>query len=604
VTALHGDKRGRLFVGTRDGLAVFRDGRFLPIPSDRIPRPLNIMGMSTDSHGRLWVQNSPQGVYVWDGQQISEFDVFPEVNHRDIYVIHAARDNRLWLTLTGGRIGTIDTHGRLSIHRSPTYPQRTISPPIYEDSRGAIWIVEESALHRFTAGTILTATSMNGLPGPLSAMVEDNTGNFWIGASTGILRVTRGEFDDLARDPSHQLRFSVYDRSDGLAAMPTRRGRPPAVRGRDGRLWFVTGNGVTVIDPQTIAVNPPPPQVYVDAIVVDDRRLDPIATAQLPGGTTRLEIDYTAVSFASPAKVRFRYRLDGFDRNWYDAATGRQAIYTHLPPGRYRFQVASTNHEGAWSPPAVWDFTVTPRFYETAWFYLMGLFTIGLICVGWWRLRLYQIRREFALVLGERVRLSREIHDTLLQGLIGVALQFEVLSTTLESSPGAVKEHLTRLRRRVEGYIREARQSIWNLRSPMLERHDLTEALRDACQLVVEGTPIELAFTFTGTPRRCPPKTEEQLLRIAQEAVSNAVRHAQAKRIHLELHYDAGAVHLRVSDNGRGFDLAHSSQGGDTYGLKSMRERAAEAGGRCAIVTRPGEGTRIEVVVPNVAMSR
>jgi signal transduction histidine kinase/ligand-binding sensor domain-containing protein len=602
VTALHVDRRGRLFVATADGLALFRDGRFVPIPSDKIPRPLNINGMSADSHGNLWVSNSPQGVFVWNGREITPFDAFAEVDGRDIYVVHADRDNRLWFTLTGGRIGTIEQNGKLQIRRSPTHLQRTLGPPIYEDSHGAIWILEDNALHRLAAETIVTATSINALPRLLSAMVEDEAGDFWIGAGTGVLRVSRAEFEQLARNPSHQLRFSLYDRSDGLTAMPTRRGRPAAVRARDGRLWFVTGNGVAVID-RTIAANAPPPPVHIDAIIVDDQRVNPISGAHLPGGTARIEIDYTAVSFTSPTKVRFRYRLDGFDRDWYDAGTSRQAIYTHLPPGRHRFQVVSVNHEGTWSRPAAWDFMVTPRFYETTSFYLVGTATIVLIGLALWRLRLYQIRREFALVLGERVRLSREIHDTLLQGLIGVALQFEALSSTLESSPSSAKQHLVRLRRRVEAYIREARQSIWNLRSPILERHDLTEALRDACQLATEGTSVELTFTFTGAPRRCPPKIEEQLLRIAQEAVTNAVRHAQPTRIHLQLHYDPGAVHLCVSDDGRGFDPVGSSETRGGYGLQSMRERAGQVGGCCRIVTSPGKGTRVEVTIPDTAVS-
>jgi signal transduction histidine kinase len=216
--------------------------------------------------------------------------------------------------------------------------------------------------------------------------------------------------------------------------------------------------------------------------------------------------------------------------------------------------------------------------------------------LGLWRLRVWHIRREFELVLAERVRLSRAIHDTLLQGLVGVSLQIDTLSTLLDTS-SAARDHLTRLRRHVEEYIREARQSIWNLRSPMLDRRTLADALKSAGENAVKDASVSFEMAVSGTLRECPPPVEEHLLRIGQEAIMNALRHAHPSRLRASLQYDADAIRLQILDDGCGFFITENSVS-DHYGLKSMRERAEQIGGHLQIVTKPQEGTRVEVTVP------
>ena len=202
-------------------------------------------------------------------------------------------------------------------------------------------------------------------------------------------------------------------------------------------------------------------------------------------------------------------------------------------------------------------------------------------------------------MMKERARLAREIHDTLLQSLVGVALQFDAISNSLDSSSSAARHQLVRIRRHVEAYIREARQSIWDLRSPVLETHDLGTALRDFGKRAAAGTPVRFMATVTGTPRRCSAKVENQLLRIGQEAITNAVRHAQATRITLEVRFEERAVTLRVSDDGRGFEHEYPTHDAENhYGLTTMRERAEELGGRFSLATGVGRGTAVETVVP------
>jgi len=211
------------------------------------------------------------------------------------------------------------------------------------------------------------------------------------------------------------------------------------------------------------------------------------------------------------------------------------------------------------------------------------------------------VRRQFALVLAERIRMSRAIHDTLLQGLAGLALQMDDLSHTLDGAEaGTARGRVVKIRRQVEEYIREARQSIWDLRSLRLAQSDLPKALRQAGERAIGERPVTLDFTVTGTPHRCAPVVEEQLLHIGQEAVSNAVQHGRATRVGMEIAYDDNQTRLRVSDDGCGFDPVTLHGANGHYGLISMRERAEQVKGRVKIDSAPGRGTLVEAVVPTV----
>jgi signal transduction histidine kinase len=203
------------------------------------------------------------------------------------------------------------------------------------------------------------------------------------------------------------------------------------------------------------------------------------------------------------------------------------------------------------------------------------------------------------MVLGERVRLSRELHDTLLQSLVGVALEFDAVSKTLETSPATARQRVIRIREQVEEYIREARRSIWSLRSPALETGDLMEALRDSARRAAAGEAVSWSFEQSGERRRVSSNVEHQLLRIGQEALLNASRHSGASKIDVGLRYETDSVVLTIADNGHGFNTDRSQEGTtDHYGLTTMRERAEQAGGQLTISSAPGRGTTVEAVVP------
>jgi signal transduction histidine kinase len=271
-----------------------------------------------------------------------------------------------------------------------------------------------------------------------------------------------------------------------------------------------------------------------------------------------------------------------------------------LSPGGYTFRVGVGGDEGRWSESdATWAFSIAPRFYRTWWFYALLVLTTGAAVWGAWQLRVRQLRRQFSLVLGERVRLSRELHDTLLQSLVGVALEFDSVSKSLDTSPTLAKARVVKIRERVEEYIREARRSIWSLRSPALETGDLIEALRDGATRATSDQPVELEFSVSGVPQRYASDVEHQLMRIGHEAVLNAARHARAHTIRMHVNFGPETVALRVADDGEGFDLEHAAEEtSDHYGITTMRERAEQVGGHVTITSQPGRGTVVEAVVP------
>jgi signal transduction histidine kinase len=341
------------------------------------------------------------------------------------------------------------------------------------------------------------------------------------------------------------------------------------------------------------------PPVRIETVTADSRTQDPIPGLQLAPRTSHVQIAFSVLTLTDPARVRFRYRLDDYDRDWVDAPATRLASYTNLPPGHYRFRVLANGGDGVWRDPgAIWDFGVEPVFYQTRWFQALCVFAISLLVYASWRVHVRQVRRQFALVLAERIRMSRAIHDTLLQGLAGLALQVDDLSHTMETSPRAARERTVRIRRQVEDSIREARQSIWDLRSPRLASRDLPRALREAGESVIAGRPVKLDVKVSGAARTSAPFVDEQLLLIGQEALSNAVRHGRATEVSVQLDYNGDETRLRVRDDGCGFDPDEALRLNGHYGLVSMRERAEQVRGHIVISSKPGKGTDVQAIVP------
>jgi len=516
--------------------------------------------------------------------------------------MYTDRRGQLWVAFANGRVGAVNASGEMRLFGSRDHADGGPYRAFYEDDTGVVWLAGNEGLTRFRQGRFETVRRGSGFTMEFTAIADDRAGHMYLGSRSGILRLDVSAFD--AALASGRLRYALYDRSDGLAGLPlsyvnSRR----AVRTDDDRVWFVTARGLTIVNPRVLPDSSPPP-VRIESVGVDDKRYVPSDRLLLPPRASRVEINFTLLDLTSPLRARFRYRLDGFDAGWVDAGTRRQASYTNLPPRAYRFRVAAYSANGTWDETdASWQFSIQPAFEQTRWFYASIVTAVVVIAalVVWavWRLRLRKVRHEFALLLGERVRVSREIHDTLLQSLVGVALQLDAMASSSPDLPGAVRKRFVLLRKQVEEYIREARQSIRNLRSPRLEQTDLVSALRDAGDHATAANGASFSFAVVGTPRRAAPRVENELLHIGREAVTNAARHAHASCIQMKIRYESRTIVLHVTDDGCGFEHDDGAlEGGGHYGLTSMRERACEVGGTLTIVSQAGHGTEVMTVVP------
>lgn len=598
--ALHTDQRGQIWAATSSGIGRFADGRLEPLPLPRTVRLERVSSIAVAPDDHLWICSVEQGLFRWKDGTLARFEHDAAIVGRPCSFVHADRAGRVWVAFARGGAAMFSDGAFRVYSAADGFPPGS-GTAIHEDHLGRIWISTTTGVTRFSGGRLITLTARHGLPVPLvPSLLEDASGYLWIGvkAGSGVIRLDPAEVDTVAANPRHQIRYVLYDDTDGFKGPVLRLSRPTGVRSTDGRLWFSSGNGLAVLDPAALPSERRTPAPTVQGIAVDGRELGPATELVLPPSTISLRVDYSALDLSAASKLRFRYRLDGLNGTWVDAGQQRQASFMNLPPGRYQFRVGVTR-DGNWNDAtSALTLVVEPPFYRTRWFLFACTISALLGLSGAWGLRMRAVRKKFELVLAERARVSRDLHDTLLQSLAAVGLELEALAGEAESpSPSSPTAALRGLRRQVGRCIAEARQSTSELRSPRLEILDLVQELQDFADDVRLGTQVAIEVAVTGRRRRCAPEMQEQLLRIGQEATSNAIRHAGANTIRVLLDYRRNRLSLRVSDDGRGFDTS-GQQSGEHWGLRNMRERAERIDADFTITSRIGNGTTVEAVVP------
>jgi signal transduction histidine kinase len=334
-------------------------------------------------------------------------------------------------------------------------------------------------------------------------------------------------------------------------------------------------------------------------------------TVHIPGGHQRIRFGYSGLILSVPDRVRYRYRLDGFDRAWSEPAAVREAVYTNLPPGRYRFRVMATNPDGIWSTnEAAVPLEVDPLFWQTWWFRLSVVLGCMASILALYRIRLSQltsrINLRFQERLAERTRIAQELHDTLLQGFLSASMQVHVAADRLPED-SSVKPTLTRALELMRQVIDEGRNAVQGLRSAQSASLDLEHAFSGIQQELVTGEQaseeVDFRVIVDGEQRPLHPVLRDEVYRIGREALINAFRHAQAKKIEMELRYSPNRLRILVRDDGCGIDPNVLQSGRDGHwGLSGMRERADRIGAELHVMSGHSAGTEIELSIPgNVA---
>ena len=603
IMALHVDRQG-LWISTPERFGRLVDGELVPVEIPGTFHPRRILAMTTDARGALWLCSALDGPMAWDGRRLERFDGHPELFNRPCNSIHADRLGRVWIALSAGQVALYD-HGRIRTFGEDDGLSGAAVIAMLEDQRGAMWLSTHTGLYRYSGGTFF---AIPGDDAPLAdivpVLVEDADGYIWVGvdSGSGIVRLHPNQVDDLSTGSSRYLEYAYFDETDGmLEGSQSWQAGVGAVRAADGRLWVATGLGLAIIDPERLPTSRPPLPPRIEAVAVDGRRSDVLARGLVPAGTSTLEIEYGSIRLTSASKLRYRHRLDGVESDWTSAGGSRTARYDGLAPGDYQFRVSATD-SGRWSEESIFAFSVAPPFYRTTQFIALAVAVAALLVGAAWWLRLRAMRREYSLVFAERARVSREIHDTLLQNLAAMGVEIETIASQMAPSQADLRGDLVRLRRRVAHTVRDARDSILELRRFPMQRRALADSIRAALSDIRsrrQNLPVEVSVD--GKPYGTPADLDAQVVRIVQEAVTNALKHSGGSRIDVTLSYRADGLTVTVADDGCGFDrhaVDASPEVGEHLGLLTMQERAHRVGGRVTIDSRPGAGTTVILSLP------
>jgi signal transduction histidine kinase/ligand-binding sensor domain-containing protein len=510
-----------------------------------------------------------------------------------LHAVH--RDERgFWMASSHGL--AVMTGATMTRHREglPEARIRWLTP----EGDGGWWLATAGGIGYFKDETFQVVTSREGLPESyLRVILDDGLGHLWVGGSATLFRVAKRELRDVMVGRAARISPVVFDSSDGLRTTEALLSNSPGFRAADGRLWFATAKGVAVIDPRRISTDEPAPPARVEKLTVDGESQ---VRAEYDPGRGEVTVEYSAAGLSD--RIRFRHRLEGLDDGWVDAGNRRQAYYSNLQPGRYRFLVMASNRHGVWNgEPVALAFAIRPPFHQTPLFYVVAAAVFGAGAVAAHRLRLRQMQSRFAAVIGERTRIARELHDTLAQGVAGIRLQVETgLDTMAEDAPAA-RDHFQLAGAMARTSLAEVRRSIWVLRAQTTKGQDgLVTTLSESLRHLTAGGTLRPTVTIAGEAHALPPAVEHNLLRILHELVLNAVRHSGAATLAVALDFGRDGVELRVKDDGRGFDAeAHlAASGAEHFGLLGMVERAEALGGKLELHSRPGEGTEVVCRLP------
>ena len=606
--SLFQDARGRMWVGTPSGVAFLKSDRFVPVAS--VPHGV-VFSFTDDSAGNVWVSHQ-EGLFHLFQERVVERIPWARLGRRQpaSALLHDAVQGGLWLGFRDGGVAYFkDGQLRASYAGAEGLGEGWVRG-FYLDGHGTLWVPTEGGLSRIKDGHILTLTSKNGVPcNTVHWMMEDDAQSVWLYLACGLVRVGRSELEAWTSHPKQTIQVTVFDSSDGVSSQRFSGALNSVVaKSADGKLWFVRPGGVSVIDPHHLAFNTLPPPVHIEQVTADDKTYEATNGLRLPPRIRNLAIDYTALSYAAPNKVRFRYKLEGQNRNWHEVVNDRQVQYTNLGPGPYRFRVVASNNSGVWNETgAILDFSIAPAYYQTRWF--EALVVAGAFALVWagYRARVRQVARDYQRRLDERVnertRIARELHDTLLQSFHGLLLRFQTALYLLPDRPAQAKEQLAGAIEHAAKAITEGRDAVQGLRTSTIEKNNLALAISAlGAELAADGSGLRPAFhvAVEGETRELHPILRDEIYKIAAEALRNAFRHAHAGQVKVEVRYDNAEFRLRVRDDGKGIDPAVlANQGTEAhYGLRGLPERAAVIGGKLAVWSEVGAGTEVELRVP------
>jgi ligand-binding sensor domain-containing protein len=639
---------GSIWGAADSGLNVIRDHRASQIQPLPGPDKLPTFGSFKDHTGRLWFGVGHYLTFYENGQ-------FQKINNPDgsdllpprgrIAAFTETKDHEIWalaaytypVRLLGIRNNAVVEHipingleattslvadpnggiwlgqyadkfaryrdGRIEMISLASGKEETRIHSMFSDTGDSVWLATGKGLFHWEKGNLKKLDARNGLPCiDIISIMRDNQGAFWLNSSCGLFKITASEMSRWRERPDINVAFTMLDVLDG---MHPELGlfQSHVAKATDGKLWYVNEDGLSAVDPNNLYENKTPPPVHIEGVIADRVSYRLQDGLRLPALTRDLEIDYTALSFVSPQRVRFRYKLENYDRDWHEAGTRRQAFFTELRPGNYQFHVIACNNSGLWNDVgATIYFAIKPAYYQTVWFRLLCVVVaMGILWVLYF-FRLKQVTAQIQGRLGarleERERIARELHDTLLQGFQGLMLRFQAVMKTLPAHEPA-HQMMEKVLDQADEVLLEGRQSVRDLREQGTSGVELSEVLALCGEELAQGHATLFSLAVIGAPRALGPIIFNEAYSIAREALINALQHSHATKIEVEMTYSDSGVCIRIRDDGAGIDAEILTKGRvGHWGLSGMRERTQKIGAQLNIWSRSGAGTEIELTIP------
>jgi signal transduction histidine kinase len=652
IQAIAQTKDGYLWFGSPEGLFRFDGMTFEQYQAQSEP-PLNagdVVTLLALPGGDLWIGFKSGAISVLRNGHAENYAKADGVPRGYIDCLAQDETGAIWAGWEYGLV-RLENNRWKAVGREWNFPG-TAARAIYLDRAGTLWVATENTIVFLPKGArTFQPTGIH--VGQVSQIIEAPNGKLWMAETTRSVRPlplnsklapsdetevhvganqilfaregdlwipTLGDGLRRVRDPE-KLNGKPDRSSTDLESYTTQDGLNSnfdlsIVQDRDANIWVGSDRGLDRFRETAltglggISRNPRAQTPSIQSLVADGQSYLRWTDLKLPAGTKNLQILYTVVNLTAPWQVHFRYKLDGFDAHWQDAGTRRTAYYMNIGPGKYRFRVVAGDLDGAWSPnAAVIDFTIPPFWFQTAWFRVLCVVVLLLLLWTLYRLHVGQLKREFTIALGtrfdERVRIARELHDTLLQSFHGLMFQFQAARNLLPRSPESTMEALDEAILATEQAIAEGRDAIHDLRPELGGQQDLAELLTATGRELagahdLNGHHPGFRVIVEGKPRRLSAAVEEEIYRIGREVIRNAFRHAVANHIEVEIRYDERELRLRIRDDGKGIDpevLEVSGRPGH-WGLPGVRERTQRIGSRLEFWTEAGAGTEVELRVP------
>jgi len=604
VTAAERDANGAMWFGGDRGLwRLEGSDRFTKLPElPTIARNKDIHGLTVDADGNPWVTVVNSGLYrLHDGAwqlngSLSALPLDqPLVQTRD-------RLGRVWFGYRDSRLAVVQAdkvqlYGAENGLRVGQVSAIGVGRYTVVAGERRIALLNHGRFHMLH--DIEDNMALEGVTG----IVETGSGDVWLNGFRGAVRIAAHDLEKALRTQVYTVPVEIFDAEDGFPgiAQPVRP-LPTLIAGTDGHLWLAGTLGTGMIDPSRLNRNAIPPSLAIRSVMADNHTYRATAKAQLPKGTHNLQVNYTALSLMRPERIRFRYRLDGYDETWVEAGARRQAFYTNLGPGEYRFRVIAANESGLWNNTgASLKIVIPPTFTQTRTFLVLSVLAAIALLWAAYALRVKQVtareRSRLEERLRERERIARELHDTFLQGVQGLILRFHTVADQIPAHEKA-RASMEQALDRADSLLIEGRDRVKNLRgadSPP----SLQQAMLSAGEQMSADHSARLLVMERGTPRELHPVVWEEATRIGIEAMFNAFRHADAATIEVEISYERRQLRIAVRDDGNGMEESVVREGREGhFGFIGMRERAQRIRGRISVWSRPGAGTEVSLVVP------